>query len=65
MKYKAPNSGTIIVNIIKNERDPSLFMNKPLLKFQNILRKHYSSYNTPHICPSKVSPDSSMHQVIL
>jgi hypothetical protein len=26
---------------------------------------HYSSYNTPHICPSKVSPDSIMHQVIL
>jgi hypothetical protein len=24
-----------------------------------------SSYNTPHICPSKVSPDSIMHQVIL
>ena len=55
MKYKAPNSGTIKVNIIKNERDPSLFMNKLLLKFQNI----------PHICPSKVSPDSIMHQVIL
>jgi hypothetical protein len=26
---------------------------------------HYSSYNTPHICPSKVSTDSIMHQVIL
>jgi hypothetical protein len=26
---------------------------------------HYSSYNTPHICPCKVSPDSIMHQVIL
>jgi hypothetical protein len=26
------------VNIIKNERDPSLFMSKLLLKFQNILR---------------------------
>jgi hypothetical protein len=62
MKYKAPNSGTIIVNIIKNERDPSLFMNKLLLKYSE---KHYSSNNTPHICPSKVSPDSIMHQVIL
>jgi hypothetical protein len=29
---------TIKVNIIKNERDPSLFMSKLLLKFQNILR---------------------------
>jgi hypothetical protein len=38
IKYKAPNSGTIKVNIIKNERDPSLFMSKLLLKFQNILR---------------------------
>jgi hypothetical protein len=26
------------VNIIKNERDPSFFMSKLLLKFQNILR---------------------------
>ena len=26
------------MNIIKNERDPSLFMSKLLLKFQNILR---------------------------
>ena len=38
MKYKVPNSGTIKVNIIKNERDPSLFISKLLLKFQNILR---------------------------
>jgi hypothetical protein len=37
IKYKAPKSGTIKVNI-KNERDPSLFMSKLLLKFQNILR---------------------------
>ena len=38
IKYKAPNSGTIKVNIIKNERDPSLFTSKLLLRFQNILR---------------------------
>ena len=38
IKYKASNSGTIKVNIIKNERDPSFFMSKLLLKFQNILR---------------------------
>ena len=37
-KKKASNSGTIKVNIIKNERDPSLFMSKLLLKFQNIRR---------------------------
>ena len=38
IKYKAPNFGTIKVNIIKNERGPSLFISKLLLKFQNILR---------------------------
>jgi uncharacterized membrane protein YobD (UPF0266 family) len=38
IKYKAPNSGTIKVNIIKNDRDPSLFTGKLLIKYQNILR---------------------------
>jgi hypothetical protein len=65
IKYKASNSGTIKVNIIKNERDPSLFMSKLLLKFQNILRYTTQVIILPTSVPSKVSTDSIMHQVIL
>jgi hypothetical protein len=32
--------------IVKNERNPPLFAGKLLIKFQTILRKHYSSYHT-------------------
>jgi hypothetical protein len=37
-KNKSNNSGTAKVKIVKNERDPSLFTGKLLIKFQNILR---------------------------
>jgi hypothetical protein len=36
---KFNNSGTAKVKIVKNERDPPLFIGKLLIKFQNILRK--------------------------
>ena len=35
---KSNNSGTAKVKIVKNERDPPLFIGKLLIKFQNILR---------------------------
>ena len=35
---KSNNSGTAKVKIVKNERDPSLFTGKLLIKFQSILR---------------------------
>ena len=40
---KSNNSGTAKVKIVKNERDPPLFIGKLLIKFQNILR------NTTHV----------------
>ena len=35
---KSNNSGTAKVKIVKNEKDPPLFTDKLLIKFQNILR---------------------------
>jgi hypothetical protein len=35
---KSNNSGRAKVKIVKNERDPPLFTDKLLIKFQNILR---------------------------
>ena len=57
IKYNAPNSGTIKVNIIKNERDPSLFKSKLLLKFQNILR------NTTQVILLPTSVQVKFHQI--
>jgi hypothetical protein len=47
---KSNNSGTAIVKIIKNERDPPLFTSKLLIKFQNILRNSTQVY----FCRSRV-----------
>jgi hypothetical protein len=60
--YPPPPSGSggiIKVNIIKNKRDPSLFMSKLLLKFQNILR------NTTQVIILPTSVQVKFHQIPL
>jgi hypothetical protein len=41
---KSNNSGTAIVKIVKNERDPPLFTGKLLIKFQNIRKIGFLPY---------------------
>ena len=42
------NSRTAKVKIAKNERDPTLFTSKQLIKFLKDSKKHNSSYHTTY-----------------